>query len=57
MSDKTKKTISVVGAVLVGVGTGGILLAGGDVGSAEGIVGLAASLFAAVAALINGFKE
>jgi hypothetical protein len=57
MPEKTKKTVGVLGAIAVAVGTGAMILSGGTVAAAEGIVGLAAAVVAAGLALYNGLKE
>jgi hypothetical protein len=57
MSDKLKKVLSVGGSVAVVGGTVAILASGGDASSVEGLIGLASMAFAAIVALINGFRK
>ena len=52
-----KKWVGIAGAAAVAVGTVLIVLAGGDVEQAAGIVGLAAAALAAVLALWNGLVK
>ncbi len=52
MSDKTKKTIRIVGLCAVAAGTVAVILAGGDIKTVGGIVTLAGAAVTAVAALV-----
>lgn len=52
MSDKTKKTIRIVGLCAVAAGTVAVILTGGDVKTVSGIVTLAGAAVTAVAALV-----
>lgn len=51
-----KRWLGLVGAGFVALGTGAMLASGADASSVSGIVGFAASAFAAIAALIGGFS-
>lgn len=52
MSDRTKKTIRIVGLCAVAAGTVAVILTGGDVKTVSGIVTLAGAAVTAVAALV-----
>lgn len=52
-----KKVLGIGGAVLIALGTIGMVVSGSDVTAATGIVGLAAAALAAVLALVNGVRK